>query len=90
MEYITKLWANGDSLKIAYSGNGNGKAVLSTEINEGADREMEVKVVEPITGVTHTRTCIQIGYRLPLQGSDGIFMGSDGRFLVLKEEYKTE
>lgn len=89
MATVTKQWDNGGTLTIEYPGGGSGDVEFSSDVNEGAERTMEI-LIETITGIQVTRTVRQEGMRVPLSGSDGVFSGSDGRFLVLKEEYKTE
>lgn len=87
MATVTKQWDNGGTLTIEYSGGGSGDVEFSSDVNEGAERTMEI-LIETITGIQVTRTVRQEGMREPFSGSDGVFYGKYGeRFLCLKEEH---
>ena len=87
MATITKQWDHGGTLTIDYPGESSGDVEFTSDVNEGAERTMEV-LIETTTGIQVTRTVRQEGMREPLRGSDGVFCGKYGeRFLCLKAEH---
>lgn len=78
----TKIkWNEGDGyITATYGGSGNGSASISSDINEGIDREQSV-VVETTKGNNPKNVSVsikQIGLREVFSASDGDFMLSDG------------
>ena len=78
----TKIkWNEGEGyITAAYEGSGNGSASISSDINEGIDREQSV-VVETTKGNNPKSVSVsikQIGLREIFSASDGDFVLSDG------------
>lgn len=87
----TKIkWNEGDGYITAiYDGSGSGSASISSDVNEGIDREQNIKV-ETTRGnntVSVDMTISQEGMREVFVPSDGDFVLADGgTFNVLKNE----
>ena len=87
----TKIkWNEGDGyITATYEGSGSGSAYVSSDINEGIDREQTI-TVETTYGNNPKSVGITVkqnGMRECLQASDGEFLTADGgTFNVLKNE----
>lgn len=85
MATLIKQWPTGTgNLSVTYDGDGDGTAVLTSDTNEGIDREMDVAF--KAGDVVEQRIVIQEGLRQPFGLSGGgVFRIKDGgRFGVLK------
>ena len=84
----TKIkWNQGEGFITAtYQGSGDGSASISSDINEGIDREQNIKVETTNKLLSETVTIKQEGLRQPIALKDGgVFRVSNGgRFGVLK------
>lgn len=83
-------WNEGEGyITLTYTGQGNGSASISSDGNEGIDREQSIKV-ETTAGEEPKRESIlikQVGLREVFEPSDGEFVLADGgTFNVLKNE----
>ena len=82
-------WNEGDGyITATYEGNGNGSAVISSDVNEGIDREQTI-CVETTDGISKVDVSVsQIGLRQMFVTSDNkVFrVASGGKFAVLKEK----
>ena len=84
MAQLVKQWTDGGSLSVTYTGDGDGSAVFSSDVNEGIDREMTVAFVAGEVSVE--RKVKQEGKRLRFRCKDGLFLLKDsGTFNVLKD-----
>lgn len=84
----TKIkWNEGEGyITATYEGSGNGSASISSDINEGIDREQSIKVETTDKSVSATLLVSQEGLREVFEPSDGLFVLADGgTFNVLKE-----
>lgn len=80
------LWQDSGTLTIDYTGDGDGSAVFSSDVNEGVDREMYVRFVNSSRSVVVERSVSQAGRREIFNGSDGGFIIADGgTFNTLKQ-----
>lgn len=88
MEFI-KNWKEGEgSLKIIYKGEHDDSITISSDINEGIDRSIEIQFKGKEEQVVLTKTVKQEGMREIFVASDGNFLVSDGgTFNVLKDEF---
>ena len=85
----TKIkWNEGEGyITATYEGSGNGSASISSDINEGIDREQSIKVETTDKRVSATLVVSQEGLREVFEPSDGAFVLADGgTFNVLKNE----
>ena len=86
----TKIkWNEGDGyITATYEGSGNGSASISSDMNEGIDREQSI-VVETTRGnnpKSQSVVITQLGMREVFEPSGGGFVLKDGgTFNVLKE-----
>jgi hypothetical protein len=84
----TKIkWNEGEGyITATYEGSGNGSASISSDVNEGIDREQSIKVETTDKSVSATLVVSQEGLREEFVTSDGkVFMTADGEvFGVLK------
>lgn len=83
-------WNEGEGyITAAYEGSGNGSASISSDTNEGIDREQSIKV-ETTAGDEPKRENIlikQVGLREVFTPKDGKFvLANGGTFNVLKNE----
>ena len=79
-------WNEGEGyITATYEGSGNGSASISSDINEGIDREQSIKVETTDKSVSATLLVTQEGLREVFEPSDGGFILADGgTFNVLK------
>lgn len=85
----TKIkWNEGDGyITATYEGSGSGSASISSDVNEGIDREQSIKVETTDKSVLATLVVSQEGLREVFTPSDGDFILADGgTFNVLKGE----
>lgn len=85
----TKIkWNEGDGyITATYEGSGSGSASISSDVNEGIDREQSIKVETTDKSVSATLVVSQEGLREVLTPSDGEFVLADGgTFNVLKDK----
>lgn len=85
----TKIkWNEGDGyITATYEGSGSGSASISSDVNEGIDREQSIKVETTDKSVSATLVVSQEGLREVFLASDGDFVLADGgTFNVLKGE----
>jgi hypothetical protein len=89
MEETKIKWNEGEGyITATYEGSGNGSASISSDVNEGIDREQYIKVEttngnEPKSIDVSVKQC---GMRETFEPSDGEFVLADGgTFNVLKE-----
>lgn len=83
----TKIkWNEGDGyITATYEGSGSGSASISSDVNEGIDREQSIKVETTDKSVSATLVVSQEGLREVFLASDGDFVLADGgTFNVLK------
>lgn len=83
----TKIkWNEGEGyITATYEGSGNGSASISSDVNEGIDREQSIKVETTDKSVSATLVVSQEGLREVFEPSDGEFVLADGgTFNVLK------
>lgn len=84
----TKIkWNEGEGyITAAYDGSGNGSASISSDVNEGIDREQSIKVETTDNRVSATLVVSQEGLREKFVTADGkVFMTANGEvFGVLK------
>ena len=86
----TKIkWNKGDGyITATYDGSGNGSASISSDINEGIDREQNISVSTTLgdNPKSESVSVKQHGMREMFLSSDGDFILADGgTFNVLKE-----
>lgn len=89
----TKIkWNEGDGhITATYNGSGNGLVQISSDLNEGIDREQHVKVETTDKTVSVQLTVSQPGLREIFAPSDGEFiLNSGGTFNVLKNKIPEE
>lgn len=87
----TKIkWNEGEGyITATYEGSGSGSASISSDVNEGIDREQSIKVETTDKSVSATLVVSQEGLREVFLPSDGDFILSDGgTFNVLKGKKK--
>lgn len=81
-------WNEGEGyITATYDGNGNGSAFISSDVNEGIDREQYIKVeTTAVNGPKRENILImQVGLREVFTLTDGGFVLADGgTFNVLK------
>lgn len=85
----TKIkWNEGDGyITATYEGSGSGSASISSDVNEGIDREQSIKVETTDKSVSAALVVSQEGLREVFLPSDGDFVLADGgTFNVLKGE----
>ena len=85
----TKIkWNEGEGyITATYKGSGSGSASISSDVNEGIDREQSIKVETTDKSVSATLMVSQEGLREVFEPSDGGFVLSDGgTFNTLKNE----
>lgn len=83
----TKIkWNEGEGyITATYEGSGNGSASISSDVNEGIDREQSIKVETTDKSVSATLIVSQEGLREVFEPSDGLFVLVDGgTYNVLK------
>lgn len=83
----TKIkWNEGDGyITATYEGSGNGSASISSDVNEGIDREQSIKVETTDKSVSAELVVSQVGLREMFEPSDGLFvLANSGTFNVLK------
>lgn len=83
----TKIkWNEGDGyITATYEGSGNDSASISSDVNEGIDREQSIKVETTDKSVSATLVVSQEGLREVFEPSDGLFVLADGgTYNVLK------
>lgn len=59
MGEIVKNWTDGGSLSVAYTGDGDGTAVITSSENAGGEREMEIRFVDSSRSVVVMRKVVQ-------------------------------
>lgn len=76
----TKIkWNEGEGYIIAaYDGSGNGSASISSDVNEGIDREQSIKVETTDKSVSANVVVSQEGLREVFLPADGDFVLADG------------
>lgn len=81
-------WGTGEgNITLTYTGQGNGSASISSDINEGIDREQSIKVETTVGDDPKSENVLvkQVGLREVFDPSDGEFVLADGgTFNVLK------
>lgn len=85
----TKIkWNEGEGyITATYEGSGNGSASISSDVNEGIDREQSIKVETIDKSVSATLLVSQEGLREVFAPSDGdLILADGGTFNVLKGE----
>ena len=85
----TKIkWNEGEGyITATYDGSGNGSASISSNVNEGIDREQSIKVETTDKSVSATLVVSQEGLREVFEPSNDWFVLADGgTFNVLKNE----
>lgn len=85
----TKIkWNEGEGyITATYEGSGSGPASISSDRNEGIDREQSIKVETTDKRVSVTLVVSQEGLREVFEPLDGRFVLADGgTFNVLKDE----
>ena len=83
----TKIkWNEGEGyITATYEGSGSGSASISSDVNEGIDREQSIKVETTDKSVSATLVVLQEGLREVFEPSDGEFVLADGgTYNVLK------
>lgn len=83
----TKIkWNEGEGyITATYKGSGSGSASISSDVNEGIDREQSIKVETTDKSVSATLMVSQEGLREVFEPSDDGFVLADGGTLnVLK------
>ena len=91
MAELLKTWSDGESLAVAYDGDGDGSAIFTSDVNESIDREMDVSFVSSDRRVVVSRRVAQEGMREVLRFTDGEFRLADGgTFNVLKAEFAND
>lgn len=83
----TKIkWNEGEGyITATYKGSGSGSASISSDVNEGIDREQSIKVETTDKSVSTILVVSQEGLREVFEPSDGGFVLADGgNFNVLK------
>ena len=89
----TKIkWNEGEGyITATYEGSGNGSASISSDVNEGIDREQSIKVETTDKSVSATLVVSQEGLREVFFPSDGNFVLADGgTYNVLKSQESGE
>lgn len=84
----TKIkWNEGEGyITATYEGSGNGSASISSDVNEGVDRNLSINVKTTDGSISVFVSVSQIGLREVFIPSDGGFVLSDGgSFNVLKK-----
>lgn len=86
MEETKIKWNEGEGyITATYEGSGSGSASISSDVNEGIDREQSIKVETTDKSVSATLVVSQEGLREVFEPSDGLFVLADGgTFNVLK------
>ena len=89
MGEIVKNWIDGGNLSVAFTGDGDGTAIFSSDAYEGIDREMPAYF--KCGSITEERTVRQEGTRQQFVTADGkVFcVTNGGRFGTLKENGTT-
>jgi hypothetical protein len=85
----TKIkWNEGDGyITATYEGSGSGSASISSDINEGIDREQSISIETTNGDISESISVKQYGMREVFEPSDGEFVLADGgTFNVLKNE----
>ena len=79
-------WNEGDGyITATYEGSGSGSASISSDVNEGIDREQSIKVETTDKSVSATLVVSQEGLREVFEPSDGLFvLANGGTYNVLK------
>ena len=85
-------WNEGEGyITATYEGSGNGSASISSDVNEGIDREQSIKVETTDKSVSTTLVVSQEGLREVFFPSDGNFVLADGgTYNVLKSQESGE
>lgn len=83
MSKIIKNWDDGGELSVIYTGDGEGTAVFSSDVNEGVDKMMTVTF--KTSSLSVDVIVRQVGRREKFNAIDGDFALSDGYFNVLKQ-----
>ncbi len=80
-------WNEGEGyITATYEGSGSGSASISSDVNEGIDREQSIKVETTDKSISATLLVSQEGLREVFEPSDGLFVLADGgTFNVLKD-----
>lgn len=88
MEETKIKWNEGEGyITATYEGSGSGSASISSDVNEGIDREQSIKVETTDKSVSATLVVSQEGLREVFEPSDVEFVLADGgTFNVLKNE----
>lgn len=91
MAELVKNWTNGGSLSVAYDGDGDGTAVISSTENESLEpREMNLSFIDGSRKVVVVRKVVQAagqvsdGYDV-FECTDGSFILSDGLEFMVKK-----
>ena len=85
----TKIkWNEGEGyITATYEGSGSGFASISSDVNEGIDREQSIKVETTDKSVSATLMVSQEGLREVFEPLDGgLVLADSGTFNVLKDE----
>lgn len=79
-------WNEGDGyITATYEGSGNGSVSISSDVNEGIDRQQSIKVETTDKSISATLVVSQEGLREVFEPSDGDFILKDGgTFNVIK------
>lgn len=82
----TKIkWNEGDGyITATYEGSGNGSASISSDVNEGVDREQTIKVETTDKSVSSLLNIKQEGRREVFCVIEGSFLVTEGNFNVIK------
>lgn len=59
MAKLVKAWNDGGSLSVTYEGDGDGSAIISSDVNTGAERTMDVSFIDASRNVIVVRTVRQ-------------------------------
>lgn len=83
----TKIkWNEGEGyITATYTGSGSGSASISSDVNEGIDREQSIKVETTDKSVSATLIVSQIGLREVFNASDGEFIFANYEKLNVKK-----
>lgn len=84
MAELIKPWSDGGNLSVTYDGDRDGKAIFSSEVNEGIDREMLITIKDISNSVYIEKVVSQQGKR-EVFINDWV-LADGGTFNVLKDE----
>lgn len=63
MAELVRPWNDGGSLSVTYNGSGDGKAIFSSDVNEGLDRKISLLFCSEDESVSIPRNVVQLGKR---------------------------